>query len=587
MKIKKMLSVVLAISVLAMVFTALSVSAAPVTLLAKSAGTAPTIDGAVTDVIWTDGFQNFNDATSGNQYKYAWDNTYLYLTVKVKDSTPFSNATKVFSGETGAAAGALNPFEYDCVEFYFSPTNNMSTFTGNDVQFIYTYQTDGTPALRVGSGSSNQKTRYNADLYDNSIAKCSTTTDGWILETAMRWDELLAYKTVSTDADSDLLTADKAKLFSVGLAVNDANSNPDTSVYNRAGVCNWNSFENSDSLKLSAQSAACANDNFDISKINNLEWEGYYNLALTDIKNDGKAYEMREILKDNIDLTSATIDVSYSYTSGVIWQEDGWHDNDYLTDGVVPIGYYCTGGYIEKRAAESLNPDLPMTDIDITVTLPVAVYMDRIDLWGVYKEGVNEPENPDDKQQNGGTVRGMPLAYTFEVSNNGTDFTQVAESDTGTYTELKVDNKFTFDNQEVKVIKLHITRLSDNFETITHVENGPTYEAYLLLLGELAAYNINGRPADVSTSEPSSSEESSSEESSAVSSTPNTSSNTTSNSNNTNNGANSDTQNTASLNSSTANSPVTGEAPVAVVVMAVMLASAGIVVLRKRRTVTM
>jgi LPXTG-motif cell wall-anchored protein len=203
--------------------------------------------------------------------------------------------------------------------------------------------------------------------------------------------------------------------------------------------------------------------------------------------------------------------------------------------------------------------------------------MDRLDLWASFQKGFDEPTNG---AFNGKTVKGMPLAFTLEVSLNGTTFTKVGENDTVNYDALQLDNKFSFDNQEVKAIRLHITRLNDN------QENG----VYFLKLGELAAYNINGRPADVSTSEPSSSEESSAPESSAASSNPtssNDSGNNTNNSNNTNNGANSDTANSANLNSSTANSPATGEAPTAVAVMAALaVVSAGILVLRKKKSIT-
>lgn len=511
-----------AISILTMFTVSFSISGAPINQTAKKVAPAavPVIDGVLDDSIWKDGFTSFENDGSENQYKYAWDDKCLYMAFKLTDSTPCYKEDKIYKDDDDSLT--YYSYEYDCVGFYFSPTNSKTTFSGNDVQFLYTLNPDGEVALRVGGGPSNQQQRLADGLYSKSVMKCERTADGWTLEVAMNWDELLAYKTASTDPDSNIKEEDKAKMFSVGLAFQDAEfaseGVPAAVNFDHVGQANWETFEGEDSLVLSNQLATCAADNFDMeTRYENSNWRGYYVDQIAKYKADpASTYEIRNILTDNIDLTSATIDVKLAEGDtadlGFNNPDDGFgFDNDLLVDSIIPIGYYSLGGVFNKNN-DGLNINLPMKDIEITLTLPEAVAMDRLELWGSYKEGVVEPV---DYPANYETVRGYPSAYTLEVSETGDTFTTV-----GTYLNRDsltktVDNKFDFTSRQVKVIKLHITELTNSNEG----------DAYILMLGELAAYNLTGnvRPTDAasesesSESESSSSDSSSSESSSSIS----------------------------------------------------------------------
>lgn len=173
---------------------------------------APTIDGKLDDELWTTGvaFSKSNDFkytdAAGNaqtwpgfQYKIAWDDNNLYLGVVMTDKSLFCNQAKAFSGEDGAAADAMHAFDYTNFQMEFSPTGNpgkMDDFTDTnyvdgDTQYIFTYQDDNKPCVRVGAWSQNdQQTRYASGVMNSMKLSCSKTAIGWDLEAALPWTSI-------------------------------------------------------------------------------------------------------------------------------------------------------------------------------------------------------------------------------------------------------------------------------------------------------------------------------------------------------------------------------------------------------------
>lgn len=131
-----------------------------VNISALKADKTPEIDGSLADDVWKGGFVTYTDESYGKplQFKFVWDDDNLYLAAKMIDVTPFCNTDKIFKDEAGAAADAAYSFQYDCLEFYFSGKNTEGEYADDDVQFIFTYQTDGAPALRVGGAETRRKT---------------------------------------------------------------------------------------------------------------------------------------------------------------------------------------------------------------------------------------------------------------------------------------------------------------------------------------------------------------------------------------------------------------------------------------------
>lgn len=176
----------------------------PITHIVDKATTAPVIDGKLNDTLWTTGdpFQtgnpyDYTDASGNDQqwpgisYKFAWDNNNLYIALDMTDHSLYFNPTKVFAEDAGAPATVRNSFDYTHVELRFSPTNNESTFVNGDAQYIFTYQDDGKPCMRVGSYSANdQQTRYQSGSMNGMKLACTQTDHGWILEAALPWSSL-------------------------------------------------------------------------------------------------------------------------------------------------------------------------------------------------------------------------------------------------------------------------------------------------------------------------------------------------------------------------------------------------------------
>ena len=219
-----------------------------INLVAKKANTTPNIDGNLDDSVWKSGFTTYTDDSIGKpmQFKFTWDNNNLYLAAKMIDDTPFCNTAKVFNGEDGASATAAYSFQYDCLEFYFSGANTIGDYTGDDVQFIFTYQTDGSPALRVG-GTGNQPANYANGKYNSVDTACSSTKSGWNFESAIPW--------------TALGVTDLSGVFGISVKQNDdypEDSNFDLGSYISYGDAQWNVMTGTYTLTLSGDSAQSA-----------------------------------------------------------------------------------------------------------------------------------------------------------------------------------------------------------------------------------------------------------------------------------------------------------------------------------------
>ena len=216
-----------------------------VNISALKADKTPVIDGSLADDVWKGGFVTYTDESYGKplQFKFVWDNNNLYLAAKMVDVTPFCNTGKIFKDDA-ADADAAYSFQYDCLEFYFSGKNTKGEYADDDVQFIFTYQTDGAPALRVG-GSGNQKTNYAAGKYAGVKTACESNKSGWNFEAAVPW--------------TALGVTDLTSVFGISVKQNDdypEDTAFDRGIYISYGDAQWNMMTGNFTLSLSSENAS-------------------------------------------------------------------------------------------------------------------------------------------------------------------------------------------------------------------------------------------------------------------------------------------------------------------------------------------
>lgn len=252
---KKIISLVCIISVLAFSLIVSAADSAAAQHVAKKTSEAPVIDGNLNDAAWTSGFETCNPDSSTNhaafQYKFVWNDNNLYFAAKFKDSTLFYNQSRIYAGEPNATASALAPWSYDTCEFYFSPNGTqLGDYHNGDAQLCIDYEPDGVPTIRVGAWPNNdQITNYKAGLYKTVAAMCSKTSDGWNLEVALPWSVLHVAKPDPTSA------------LGIGVAQYDTDAQLEAGnggPYLSVGGANWRSFADADILKLSNEAAVVA-----------------------------------------------------------------------------------------------------------------------------------------------------------------------------------------------------------------------------------------------------------------------------------------------------------------------------------------
>lgn len=243
-KLLTVLSLCLGISIVSGMAVYADTAAAPSTLQATKTSSAPKIDGDLSDAAWADGFTQVtasDNPASSMQYKFVWDDSNLYLAVKMKDSTPYFRTDKLFNGDDGADTDHYI-WDYDCCGLYFSPTNNREdNYAEQDFQFMFSYQDDGKPAFRVGGYSDNgclQKENFANGKYSGVKYACSKNDgSGWNFELMIPWSGIS-------------VTPAAGKEFSYGVSLDDAQEDSSKNTGCSNGTACWNSFKNSDELQL-------------------------------------------------------------------------------------------------------------------------------------------------------------------------------------------------------------------------------------------------------------------------------------------------------------------------------------------------
>jgi chitodextrinase len=139
-------------------------SAAVGSALAKKAGSALSIDGNLSEEIWhlNNSITKTTAGTPNNTVTFGtlWDNTYLYVAVKVLDASLYNEST--------------NDWDDDAVEIYIDGGNEgATTYDANDRQIVKGYNTS---SLWVKSGSS-------ASILHGWAA----VTGGYTIEMAIPW----------------------------------------------------------------------------------------------------------------------------------------------------------------------------------------------------------------------------------------------------------------------------------------------------------------------------------------------------------------------------------------------------------------
>lgn len=243
----------------------LTVQAAASSYVAIEAATAPVIDGQLSDSIWETTFETYTDPATGKtmHFKYAWDQNNLYVAGKYEDDTLNFNSSKIFAGDTGATSSSKYCWDYDSIGLYISPTNSQGSFQGNDVQFMFTYQDDGKPALRVGSAStSNQKSNYANGVYDIVDTACTKTSIGWDFEAAIPFSTLGIYGPAS-------------ETLGIGMTQTDTNADLSKVVSISDGAAKWNSFAGSNTLTIGSVTADYTKQKYASFVLNqNLRYDG-------------------------------------------------------------------------------------------------------------------------------------------------------------------------------------------------------------------------------------------------------------------------------------------------------------------------
>jgi hypothetical protein len=200
---------------------------------ATKVSTTLTIDGNLNETIWADNYNTATYQARSFQYKFAWDDTNLYIAVKALDTNLFCNTSKVFKGEVGAAGTALYPWDYDGVALYFSPTNSQLAdhYAPGDLQYMFTYQDDGVPAIRI-CNEGNPVALTSGDIQ----AACTHNTTGWNLEVSITLAKLAITDITGTFG------------FGIELDNADPTTAPDGSFIIFPSNAGWNTFLDADTL---------------------------------------------------------------------------------------------------------------------------------------------------------------------------------------------------------------------------------------------------------------------------------------------------------------------------------------------------
>lgn len=141
--------------------------------------TAPVIDGRLDESFWNVSEQltahTDPSASEDSRFGLLWDDTYLYIGVRVEDDTPISGASGYW-------------FDQDSLHLFFDPTlHRSSPFAQDDMQIGLVY-TEGssTPEFRFGAALNNHAGKDEKKV----LRAIQATPEGWTAELAVPWDML-------------------------------------------------------------------------------------------------------------------------------------------------------------------------------------------------------------------------------------------------------------------------------------------------------------------------------------------------------------------------------------------------------------
>jgi glycerophosphoryl diester phosphodiesterase len=149
------------------------------TLEVRKTLNAPVIDGLLDDAVWhldqTMGVHVGGAPGQAPAFGLLWDNQYLYVGVKVADTTPASDKAGYW-------------FEQDNINFFFDPTLHRSApFADDDMQVGFVFDpSSSTPKFHFGAALNNHSAKDEKRI----LRAIHSTGDGWTLEAAVPWDML-------------------------------------------------------------------------------------------------------------------------------------------------------------------------------------------------------------------------------------------------------------------------------------------------------------------------------------------------------------------------------------------------------------
>lgn len=143
--------------------------------------TAPVIDGRLDESFWnvSEPLAAHTDPTASDDSRFGllWDDTYLYIGVRIEDDTPISGASGYW-------------FDQDSLHLFFDPAlHRSSPFAQDDMQIGLLYaEGSSTPEFRFGAALNNHAGKDEKQV----LRAIQATPEGWTAELAVPWDMLNA-----------------------------------------------------------------------------------------------------------------------------------------------------------------------------------------------------------------------------------------------------------------------------------------------------------------------------------------------------------------------------------------------------------
>lgn len=141
--------------------------------------TAPVIDGRLDESFWnvSEPLAAHTDPSASDDSRFGllWDDTYLYIGVRIEDDTPISGASGYW-------------FDQDSLHLFFDPAlHRSSPFAQDDMQIGLLYaEGSSTPEFRFGAALNNHAGKDERKV----LRAIQATPEGWTAELAVPWDML-------------------------------------------------------------------------------------------------------------------------------------------------------------------------------------------------------------------------------------------------------------------------------------------------------------------------------------------------------------------------------------------------------------